>query len=98
MLARLGHVLGWTANIIAGGLFAIAVYLFEWGRTFPVPAPYVLNAYKEPYLKETAPELFCFGAALIIFLIGRALRYIFAGPTISVRLGEDGYKEFKRLE
>jgi hypothetical protein len=33
-----------------------------------------------------------------IFLIGRALRYIFAGPSELGKIGADGYKEFKRLD
>jgi hypothetical protein len=80
MVERLGHVLGWICNIFAALFFAFAIYLQFFVRTLSVPFPYILNAFKAPYLSETAPELVVSAIAVAIFLIGRALRYIFAGP------------------
>jgi hypothetical protein len=81
MLERLGHVLGWTCNIIACLFVALAIYIQLFIRMVSVPFPYIPNAFREPYLHETGPELFTFGIAVGVFLIGRALRYIFAGPS-----------------
>jgi hypothetical protein len=79
MLVRLGHVLGWVANILAALLLLFAFSVWRPGS--------------DDYL-------WILGFAIVVFLIGRALRYIFAGPesknptdrtTTSTR--SSGYKE-----
>jgi len=62
-LQRLGHVLGWTGNLIGGALIIAGAY------TLTLPGG-------DTFLKVT----FLLLPGFLIFLIGRALRYIFAGP------------------
>ena len=76
--ARLGHVLGWTGHTLAALFLAAACYA-EFHRNIPVPFPNLPNAFKNPYLGQTVREIVLAILALITFLIGRALRYIFAG-------------------
>ena len=78
VVARLGHVLGWTGNTIAALFLAAGCYA-QFQRGVSVPFPYVPNAFEAPYLAHTLPEIVLGVLALITFLIGRALRYIFAG-------------------
>ena len=66
MLQRLGHVLGWTGNIIAAVLAIFAGFAFFQGD------------------QQVVGWLLA-GAAVVAFLIGRALRYIFAGPSPGTR-------------
>jgi hypothetical protein len=73
MLERLGHVLGWIGNILAG-LALVGTGIFV-GAMFKDPE----------YFSREPGVVYGFGIggcvlALVIFLIGRALRYIFAGP------------------
>ncbi|MEO7864129.1 MAG: hypothetical protein ABIU05_27580 [Nitrospirales bacterium] len=82
ILARLGHVLGWLGNILAVLLLVVAIYA-QSNRTISVPFPYPLNASQEPYLSATLPEIMLMIMALIFFITGRALRYIFAGRSSS---------------
>jgi hypothetical protein len=76
--ARLGRVLGWTCNTLAALFLAVACYS-EFHRNISVPFPYVPNAFKNPHLGQTIRESVVAILALITFLIGRALRHIFAG-------------------
>ena len=68
MLERLGHVLGWTGNLVAAliisgnALMQLSYRDWEWSSF-----------------------LFTAGIAVVIFLIGRALRYILAGPSRSIK-------------
>jgi hypothetical protein len=78
ILARLGNVLGWLGNILAVLLLSFSIYV-QSKRAISVPFPYPLNAFQEPYLSATLPEIILFIMALVFFLTGRALRYIFAG-------------------
>lgn len=78
MLNRLGHVLGWTGNILAALTIAVAAIFF-------------LERYPRLSDAERLSDLVNVGAggivALIFFLIGRALRYIFSGPSRSTYRG-----------
>ena len=71
MLERLGYVLGWTANILA-----VLVLIFS-------AVMYVVLSKDPASVRDPQfPFWFALGGcvvALVIFLIGRALRYIFAG-------------------
>jgi hypothetical protein len=62
MVARLGHVLGWTGNIVGGLLMLMGAY---WGLFGTVD--------------KMATFLFFFVPGVVIFLIGRACRYVLAG-------------------
>ncbi len=70
MAARLGQVLAWTANVIA-----VAVLLF--GATFV----YYIAAYDHASVETQV----AFSAGFLIVItaiwaVGRALRYVLAGP------------------
>jgi len=64
---------------MVAALFLVAAGYAEFQRSISVPFPYVPNAFKNPYLGQTVREIVLAILALIAFLIGRALRYIFAG-------------------
>ena len=84
MLARLGHVLGWTGNLLALlTLVGTAVFLYAANDPGRLPRG----------------DFWFFGIsgciiALVLFGIGRALRYIFAGST---RLGKASATQPDRL-
>ena len=66
MLERLGHVLGWTGNVLAVVAILIGGFLSSIAMN---------TEYKVAY---AAAGLV---AASVLWAIGRALRYIFAGPS-----------------
>jgi hypothetical protein len=70
VLARLGHVLGWTGNIIGGLLVSFWIYTMV-----AIPDPQGLHTF--------ARGLFLLLPGIVIFLLGRALKHIFAGPNRS---------------
>jgi hypothetical protein len=63
VVQRLGHVLGWTGNLIGGLLLIAGVY-----------------ALTLPGGDTIAKVVFLLIPGLLIFLLGRALRYILTGP------------------
>jgi len=71
MLERLGKVLGWAGNIFAGLFLIGSVWLYFYLRNGHTPA-------SEPWLSIWFALVGCV-IAIVIFLIGRALRYIFVG-------------------
>lgn len=78
---RLGKILGWLGNVVAILALILAIY-FQWNRTISVPFPYIPYAFVSPQLNETLPEIIFALVALMAFIIGRALRYLFAGSRV----------------
>jgi hypothetical protein len=76
---RLGHILGWTCNGIAACLMAIAVYL-QFTLEPRLPFPFYQYAWRGEYVQTTVLLMIPTVMAVLIFLLGRALRYILAGP------------------
>jgi hypothetical protein len=102
MLARIGHVFGWTGDIL-GGLFVLgglAKYfeIYEWiasklvGGPRPVTDPVILKQLEnwsnnellwkvaESRKAELETLILLLVAGVLFFLVGRALRYVLAGP------------------
>jgi hypothetical protein len=72
VLARLGHVLGWTANIIAVAILGVGAWLGV--STLENPFSRYLS-----WTDFAGPALCAVFGATFVYAIGRVLRYIFAG-------------------
>jgi hypothetical protein len=70
MIARLGHLCGWAGN----GLAALTMLVAVWGyNQQPIPFSHAHRPYD--------PLIWGMVVAFVFWLIGRALRYLFAGGT-----------------
>ena len=71
MIERLGQVCGWLGNTLAALLLTAAGFLALFG-----------TAYSDDPHRWAGPVFAGIVPAIVIWLIGRILRYIFAGNTV----------------
>ncbi len=88
MAARLGNVLFWACCAVAGLLFvgsqAIGFFALFGGEQAPFPE--IAYVFTYPYFEHLIPLYFLQTLALVVFIVGIALRYILSG----VGLGGSG--------
>lgn len=78
MIARLGNVIFWFFCGLAVCFFGFGI-LGQVYREVSVPFPYFNYVFRQEYIKYTAPELFAYAISVLLYLFGRAVRYILAG-------------------
>lgn len=78
MAARLGNVLYWTCTSIAFLFMGGAIFV-QFSRPVSIPFPYFWYVFRAEYLEYTINERILTIVAALIYLFGRAVRYILAG-------------------
>jgi hypothetical protein len=81
VVQRLGHVLGWTCSVVALLFLALAVIL-QFTLEPRVPFPFFMHFAEDQYVENAVLQAVPVGLALVVFVTGRALRYIFAGSNV----------------